>query len=73
MLDNTHTSSSIVSTLGWNVTSPGSAQVPLGEKEATEKATRTSIVSPRRGRLTKKKNLRLFYQSEDQPSHILFS
>lgn len=52
----THTRiSSIVSTLGWSVTSPGSAEVPQGEKEATEKARRPSIVSPRRGRLIEEK------------------
>lgn len=57
MLDNTHAhtqSNSIVSVLSWSVTSPGSALVPLGEKEATVKARRPSIVSPRRGRLMKK-------------------
>lgn len=73
-------SSSIVSTLGRSVTSPGSAEVPLGEKEATEKARRPSIVSPRRGRRMerKKKPENVFIKEmtiqrtscADKPSHI---
>lgn len=56
-------SNSIVSVLSWSVTSPGSALVPLGEKEATVKARRPSIVSPRRGRLMKKAEC-FFYQRD---------
>ncbi len=58
----THTqSSSIVSTLGWSITSPGSVWVPLGEKEASEKNKKTlNCLSKERKAYGEKKNLRIF-------------